>query len=49
MMGYDERAAYTSGVRIYLTRIGFYDGLGYHEEPRLVLARWLDGRPSPPG
>ena len=25
----------------------FYGRIGYHEEPRLVLARWLDGRPPP--
>jgi ribosomal protein S18 acetylase RimI-like enzyme len=24
---------------------GFYKALGYHVQPRVVLARWLDGRP----
>ena len=26
---------------------GFYASLGYHPEPRLNLARWLDGTPPP--
>ncbi len=29
--------------------LGFYEGLGYREEPVVVLSRWLDGTvPAPP-
>jgi ribosomal protein S18 acetylase RimI-like enzyme len=26
----------------------FYESLGYFDQPRTVLARWLDGRPPTP-
>ena len=27
---------------------GFYKALGYDEQPRIIMARWLDGRPITP-
>lgn len=27
---------------------GFYEALGYVEQPRVLMARWLDGRPMTP-
>ncbi|MCK6450817.1 MAG: GNAT family acetyltransferase [Alphaproteobacteria bacterium] len=36
-------------VRATNTKVrGFYERLGYAEQPRVLMARWLDGRPMTP-
>ncbi len=36
-------------IRATNTKVrGFYEQLGYAEQPRVLMARWLDGRPMTP-
>jgi ribosomal protein S18 acetylase RimI-like enzyme len=36
-------------IRATNTKVrGFYEALGYVEQPRVLMARWLDGRPMTP-
>jgi len=36
-------------IRATNTKVrGFYESLGYAEQPRVLMARWLDGRPITP-